>query len=141
MRNMALIATAAIFAISAPAMAWKAYHLEGNQYAILCTDGAIFTYSGSGSGLSISGDALCEGHGGIAGGGGNGPTAQRGTDLQDIGVRKRPGRTTYGRAQPQTGGTTGPSTARKKMEKLPLAEAEPLELMDETDPCPTMNDC
>jgi hypothetical protein len=140
MKKTILIATAAIFAITAPAMAWKAYHLEGNQYAILCADGAIFTYSGSGSGLSISGNALCEGHGGIAGGGGGTPIL-RGTDQVDIGVRKRPGRTTYSAAQHQTGGASGQSTARKKMEKLPPAEAEPLELLDETDPCPTMDDC
>ena len=69
MKKFALVAIAGIFAISSPAMAWKAYHLEGNKYAILCADGAIFTYSGSGSGLSISGDALCKDHGGVAGGG------------------------------------------------------------------------
>jgi len=139
MKKTVLIATAAIFALSAPAMAWKAYHLEGNQYAILCADGAIFTYSGSGSGLSISGDALCEGHGGIAGGG-NTPVV-RGTELDDIGVRKRPGRTKYRASQPQTGGGVDQANARNKMPLLPHAPAEPLEPMDETDPCPTMNDC
>jgi len=56
--------------LASPAMAWQAFHLQGNTYAILCADGAIFTYTGSGSGISISGDALCEGHGGIANPGG-----------------------------------------------------------------------
>jgi len=76
MNKLALLAATGIFAITAPAFAWKAYHLEGDKYAILCADGAIFTYSGSGSGLSISGDALCEGHGGIAGGGPTGRIKQ-----------------------------------------------------------------
>jgi hypothetical protein len=73
-------------------------------------------------------------------------TTTTGTDLTDIGVRsttgddkvvrKRPGRTTYSSDGEGSGATT--STERKKMEKLPAAEAEPLELMDETDPCPTL---
>jgi hypothetical protein len=82
MNKLALIAATGFFAIMAPAFAWKAYHLEGSQYAILCDDGAIFTYSGSGSGLSISGNALCEGHGGIAGGGGPTGGIQQATPMR-----------------------------------------------------------
>ncbi len=35
-------------------------------------------------------------------------------------------------------GDGGEAQQRKKMKKLKPAEAEPLELMDETDPCPTL---
>jgi len=54
-------------------------------------------------------------------------------------LRKRPGRTTYAPASAHgQGNNKGQSTERKKLEKLPHAEAEPLELMDETDPCPSL---
>lgn len=36
------------------------------------------------------------------------------------------------------GGPNGQSAERIKMEKLKPVEAEPLELLDETDPCPTL---
>jgi hypothetical protein len=74
-------------------------------------------------------------------------TTTTGTDQVDIGVRsgdgtdkvvrKRPGRTSYSSGN-EGGGQPAGQTERKKMEKLPAAEAEPLELMDETDPCPTL---
>ena len=70
MKKTLSLAAIVAFGLAAPAFAWKAYHLEGNTYTILCADGTIHSYTGSGSGISISGDALCEGHGGIAGGGG-----------------------------------------------------------------------
>ena len=62
---------------------------------------------------------------------------------EDLVLRKRPGRTTYAPSSAPApardqGGNKGQSTERKKMEKLPYDEAEPLELMDETDPCPTL---
>jgi len=70
MRKLTAAVLAVGMSLATPAMAWQAFHLQGNTYAILCADGAIFTYTGSGSGISISGDALCEGHGGVANPGG-----------------------------------------------------------------------
>lgn len=57
-------------ALPVPALAWKAYHLEGNLWAIRCNDNTLWSYSGSSAGLGTVGPALCDGHGGIAGGGG-----------------------------------------------------------------------
>lgn len=54
------------------ATAYTVYQLDQDYYAIVCEDGQIFSYSGGSGGLSIVGPALCEGHGGIAGGGGGG---------------------------------------------------------------------
>ncbi|TDI60667.1 MAG: hypothetical protein E2O92_04980 [Alphaproteobacteria bacterium] len=55
----------------------------------------------------------------------------------DMVLRKRPGRTTYSAAS-EGGGQPLGQTERKKMEILKPVEAEPLELIDETDPCPTL---
>ncbi|WP_156495477.1 hypothetical protein [Croceicoccus estronivorus] len=41
-------------------------------------------------------------------------------------------------ASTETGKPQPGQQHRKKMKKLDAAEAEPLELMDETDPCPTL---
>lgn len=57
------------------ASAYTVYTLANNYYAIVCTDGQIFSYSGGPSGIGIVAPSLCEGHGGIAGGNGGGLTA------------------------------------------------------------------
>jgi hypothetical protein len=68
------MAGAVLAASATPALSWKAYELESGLYAIRCADNTLHSYSGSASGLSTVGPALCEGHGGIAGpGGGSGP--------------------------------------------------------------------
>ena len=56
------------------ASAYTVYNLANNYYAIVCTDGQIFSYSGGAGGVGIVAPALCEGHGGLAGGNGGGPT-------------------------------------------------------------------
>ncbi|HEY7883660.1 MAG TPA: hypothetical protein VIC08_01790 [Cellvibrionaceae bacterium] len=61
------IALVALLGVSHTASAWTAYQLHHNYYAIVCADGAIFSYGGSADGLNIVGPALCEGHGGIVG--------------------------------------------------------------------------
>lgn len=67
-------------AFMAPAAsAYTVYTLANNYYAIVCTDGQIFSYSGSAGGVGIVAPALCEGHGGIAGGNGGGPTPVKAT--------------------------------------------------------------
>lgn len=74
----ALVLLFAVTGLMAQAVfAYKTYLLEENYYAIVCTDGQIFSYSGSSSGLSTVGPALCEGHGGIVAGGGGGVTATK----------------------------------------------------------------
>ena len=57
------------------ASAYTVYTLANNYYAIVCADGQIFSYSGGPGGIGIVAPALCEGHGGIAGGNGGGATA------------------------------------------------------------------
>lgn len=77
-------------AVTAPsAMAYKVYQLEDKYYAIVCADGQIFSYSGGAGGLSTVGPALCEKHGGVAGGGGDGrPQVERApADVAQIGKR------------------------------------------------------
>jgi hypothetical protein len=54
------------------ASAYTVYKLEDQLYAIICADGQIFSYSGGPGGIGIVGEALCDGHGGIVGGGGGG---------------------------------------------------------------------
>lgn len=54
------------------ASAYTVYQLEPGLYAIICQDGHIFSYSGGPEGIGIVGEALCEGHGGVVGGGGGG---------------------------------------------------------------------
>lgn len=54
------------------ASAYTVYQLEPGLYAIVCQDGTINSYSGGPEGIGIVGPALCEGHGGIAGGGDDG---------------------------------------------------------------------
>ncbi|PCK05862.1 MAG: hypothetical protein COA42_17810 [Alteromonadaceae bacterium] len=67
---------AGISALFAPAAsAYTVYSLAKDYYAIVCADGQIFSYSGGAGGIGIVGPALCEGHGGMAGGNGGGPTA------------------------------------------------------------------
>lgn len=64
-----------ISALFAPAAsAYTVYTLANNYYAIVCTDGQIFSYSGGPSGIGIVAPSLCEGHGGLAGGNGGGLT-------------------------------------------------------------------
>jgi len=71
--TLALIAS--IGGLFAPvASAYTVYTLANNYYAIVCTDGQIFSYSGGAGGIGIVAPALCEGHGGIAGGNGGGVT-------------------------------------------------------------------
>lgn len=66
--GIALIATA----LTIPAAsAYTVYKLEDNLYAIICQDGQIFSYGGGPGGIGIVGEALCDGHGGIVGGGGD----------------------------------------------------------------------
>lgn len=48
-------------------MAFQAYQLYHNKWAILCNDGSVHSYSGSAQGLSTVGPALCEKHGGVVG--------------------------------------------------------------------------
>lgn len=55
--SSALIA-ASIFAL--PALAFKAYHLEGQLYAIVCDNGVVYSYSGSSEGIGTVGPALCK---------------------------------------------------------------------------------
>jgi len=52
---------------SGQAMAWEAYRLYEEKWAIECEDGTIHSYSGGSEGLSEVGPALCQGHGGVAG--------------------------------------------------------------------------
>ena len=52
--------------VAAPAFALKIYHLQGNQYAIICADGTGYSFSGSATGASEAGVLLCNEHGGIA---------------------------------------------------------------------------
>jgi len=52
---------------SGQAMAWEAYRLYEEKWAIECEDGSIHSYSGGSEGLSVVGPSLCEGHGGVAG--------------------------------------------------------------------------
>ncbi|MCL7931224.1 hypothetical protein [Halomonas llamarensis] len=52
------------------ASAYTVYKLEDGLYAIICQDGTINSYSGGPGGIGIVGEALCEGHGGVVGGGG-----------------------------------------------------------------------
>jgi|GEM_PF-2260531 len=68
--SVALLFASAV--ITPLASAYTVYSLAENYYAIVCTDGQIFSYSGGPSGIGIVAPALCEGHGGIAGGPGGG---------------------------------------------------------------------
>ena len=77
-----LILALGITGVFAPiASAYTVYQLKQNYYAIVCADGQIFSYSGSASGIGIVAPSLCEGHGGIAGGSGGGPTATKATKM------------------------------------------------------------
>ncbi len=51
--------------VATPAFALKVYHLQGNQYAIICADGTGYSFSGSANGATEAGDILCNEHGGI----------------------------------------------------------------------------
>ena len=86
-----LALTIGVGTLTAPsAMAYTVYQLEEDYYAIVCTDGQIFSYSGSAGGLSTVGPALCEGHGGIAGGNGGGPQVERApANVKQMGNRCR----------------------------------------------------
>ena len=61
-----------LVAAPSPANAADIYLLEDGLYAIICEDGHIFSYEGSEGGLSTVVPALCENHGGVVGGGGDG---------------------------------------------------------------------
>lgn len=70
-RITALVLGLAFCALSiSSASAYTVYKLEDRLYAIICADGQIFSYSGGAGGIGIVGEALCDGHGGIVGGGG-----------------------------------------------------------------------
>jgi hypothetical protein len=72
---MALLLTLSVTALLAPAAsAYTVYLLKKDYYAIVCADGQIFSYSGGPAGIGTVGPALCNGHGGIAGGSGGGLT-------------------------------------------------------------------
>ncbi|MCG6659095.1 hypothetical protein HOP52_15150 [Halomonas campisalis] len=72
-RLTAAAITLAATALTIPAAsAYTVYKLEENLYAIICQDGAIFSYSGGPGGIGIVGEALCENHGGVVGDGGGG---------------------------------------------------------------------
>ncbi|MDZ7851233.1 MAG: hypothetical protein U5L98_00925 [Halomonas sp.] len=67
----ALVLGLAFGALTIPsASAYTVYKLEEGLYAIICQDGTINSYSGGPGGIGIVGEALCEGHGGVVGGGG-----------------------------------------------------------------------
>ncbi|MGM0982764.1 MAG: hypothetical protein ACQEXG_04965 [Pseudomonadota bacterium] len=67
----AMVLGLAFGALTIPsASAYTVYKLEDRLYAIICADGQIFSYGGGPGGIGIVGEALCEGHGGIVGGGG-----------------------------------------------------------------------
>lgn len=65
------------------AMAWHAYYLGNNKWAIECNDGHMYSYSGSGAGLPLVGNALCPS--GLAGPGSGKPV---GKPAQASGMRK-----------------------------------------------------
>ncbi len=70
-RLAAAAITLAATALTIPAAsAYTVYKLEDGLYAIICQDGTINSYSGGPGGIGIVGEALCDGHGGIVGGGG-----------------------------------------------------------------------
>lgn len=71
---LTLLAAASSVLFAPAASAYTVYTLANNYYAIVCTDGQIFSYSGGPGGIGIVAPALCEGHGGIAGGNGGGVT-------------------------------------------------------------------
>ncbi len=111
-------------AVAAPsAMAYKVYQLEDKYYAIVCADGQIFSYSGGAGGLSTVGPALCEKHGGLAGGGDGRPQLERapadvarigkrcekaGQDVRD-GVKQCPGKVRVRRDKPNAAPQQAPA--------------------------------
>jgi hypothetical protein len=46
--------------------AFMAHKLREGRWVIECRDGAVFSYAGSASGLSVVGTALCKDHAGLA---------------------------------------------------------------------------
>lgn len=62
----ALILLLSFFFLATPVFALKVYHLQGNQYAIICSDGTGYSFSGSANGASEAGAILCNEHGGVA---------------------------------------------------------------------------
>ncbi len=56
----------ALMFLASPVFALKIYHLQGNQYAIICGDGTGYSFSGSANGASEAGALLCDEHGGVA---------------------------------------------------------------------------
>jgi len=64
MKAMALFFTLTLF--TTPSFALQIYHLQGNQFAIICTDGTGYSFSGSANGAQEAGAILCNEHGGIA---------------------------------------------------------------------------
>ncbi|WP_369600715.1 hypothetical protein AAIA72_12855 [Hahella sp. SMD15-11] len=69
--SVALVALS--MSVPSQAHAWAAYLLRDNHWAIECMDGTLWSYNGSGNGLSTVGPALCADHGGLAGPGGSTP--------------------------------------------------------------------
>lgn len=98
---------------AAPALAWKAYLLEGNLWAIRCNDGTLWSYSGSQEGLGTVGPALCADHQGLVGGGA-GPEIEPATPE----IRQAVGR---GCPAPREGGS-GLASGRRQM---PIGINEP----------------
>lgn len=61
-----LFTTVALVLACGPVWGLQIYHLQGNQYAIICEDGTGYSFSGSSTGAQEAGGLLCEEHGGIA---------------------------------------------------------------------------
>ena len=53
--------------ISTSALAYDAYHLRDDKWAVECKDGELASYSGDEKGLVDAGAALCKTHDGILG--------------------------------------------------------------------------
>ncbi|MFT5084169.1 MAG: hypothetical protein ACI9Y1_002222 [Lentisphaeria bacterium] len=105
--NAAILILGASFLCAQAASAYTVYKLKENYYAIVCADGQIFSYSGGVGGIGIVGGALCEGHGGIAGGSGGGLTLRKASSgvavavqsCQGAGGRKIDNKTTQCKAR------------------------------------------
>lgn len=61
-----LFAIAVLAMACSPVLGLQIYHLQGNQYAIICEDGTGYSFSGSATGAQEAGGLLCKEHGGVA---------------------------------------------------------------------------
>ncbi len=101
MRTIVIVIALALCAT--PAFALKIYHLQGNQYAIICNDGIGYSFSGSANGAQEAGALLCNEHGGVANIT-NTLSANQALKKMDA-TRKRPGRTKGAVTAPAAAGT------------------------------------